>query len=264
MDLKVTIFHSLNGLFPKKKLDCRRSERDYSIWEYTSGPDNYGIYRDYITLENNIVLDLGCGLGGKTVYYAQQGVDFIVGLDIDELHIKAARQLSLEKNAQNISLVIGDAQHLPFKGDVFNIVLMNNVFEHITNPKSKKALNEVKTILKERGRACIDFSPWSAKRAAHTAEYFRIPWCHLLFSDRTLLKALGEMNPKARFGKLSYEEHFRELNKMAIDDFREMIEELNLRVIHFAVKSVEKKDFLIKLPFVGKYFVDIIVCVLEK
>ena len=74
----------LNNFFPKRKLIDRDSPRSYSEGEYRGAPSSLALYTPYINLEGKTVLDAGCGLGGKTVFYAEHGCKSIIGIDMDE------------------------------------------------------------------------------------------------------------------------------------------------------------------------------------
>jgi len=69
---------------------------------------------------NNIrVLDVGCGRGG-TLFYIKHNYKpmIIVGLDISQENIKFCRS----KN-EKINFIVGDAENLPFKEQVFDVLI---------------------------------------------------------------------------------------------------------------------------------------------
>lgn len=78
-------------------------------------------------------LDVGCaeGLYIKLFSSSMDSEDFCcVGLDIAKNYLTKTK-----KKAPNASLVLGDAHHLPFREDVFDLVLCSEVLEHVLNPK---------------------------------------------------------------------------------------------------------------------------------
>jgi ubiquinone/menaquinone biosynthesis C-methylase UbiE len=55
----------------------------------------------------------------------------------------------LDLVATSAANIVGDAQHLPFRGSVFTEVYERNVLEHMPNPAEH--LSEVKRVLKQNG-----------------------------------------------------------------------------------------------------------------
>ena len=94
------------------------------------------------------------------------------------------------------------------------------------------ALKECKRVIKPNGRICLEFPPWTSWDASHLYDYIYIPWCQLVFSTETMVNVIKTMNPKPRYGKLSVVEHFLELNRLTITEFKGIILELNFKVIN--------------------------------
>ncbi len=98
------------------------------------------------------ILDLGCGTGS---WLAQQGKGrLLVGLDIS---------LGMAREAKKASqaIVVGDAERLPFKGDVFDLVLSRG--DSITQAYDVlEAFGEVHRVLASGGRLCFEMG-WGCK-----------------------------------------------------------------------------------------------------
>jgi ubiquinone/menaquinone biosynthesis C-methylase UbiE len=84
-------------------------------------------------------LDVGCGHGLITEYLRNRGI-FCVGLDVDIRNLKS--------NIRSL-FVRADAQSLPFKSGVFDMVLALELLEHLPTPKT--ALAEFHRVLKPKG-----------------------------------------------------------------------------------------------------------------
>ena len=73
-------------------------KESYAMWQYRRGADTIAFYRQRYTLEEMFqgkrVLDIGCGAGGKTMYYAAQGVEHIYGMDIVAGYRQQAEELA--------------------------------------------------------------------------------------------------------------------------------------------------------------------------
>jgi len=166
---------------------AKLSVRGYQEWEYREierisselGPDWH--------LNNSNILDAGCGLGGKPVYYEQNGAHQIVAFDIRFLSVKSARELVKEKNCANILLTQADSARLPYKSDYFDAVVSINVFEHVDDIHS--TLLECKRVLRPGGLMFLHFPPFYSPWGAHLEGWINFPWPNVFFSDKTLIEA---------------------------------------------------------------------------
>lgn len=96
--------------------------------------------------KGDVVLDIGCGDGFFSKRIAVQIPNAkVVGCDIEIQ--------KLVKGNVNVHIVICDAQHLPFRDNSINKIVMNEVLEHL--PNSNLACDEISRVLAVRGRAYI-------------------------------------------------------------------------------------------------------------
>jgi len=91
-----------------------------------------------------IFLDIGCSAGINTVYFGTL-VKESVGIEFDSEAVKIG---NAQKN-KNVTLLIGDAIHLPFKDEIFEVVICNHIYEHV--PDAQILMDEVYRILKPGG-----------------------------------------------------------------------------------------------------------------
>jgi len=116
-------------------------------------------------VKNMRMLDIGCGTGSLAVHCFWPGspLDCIVGLDLSENMLrKAGEKINLLKLADKVSLTLGDAEHLPFSDNSFDLITCCNSFHHY--PHQQRALNEMHRVLRKNGRlilidGCRD-DPW--------------------------------------------------------------------------------------------------------
>jgi len=92
-------------------------------------------------------LDVGTGFGFGFIRGVRDGFDCF-GLEFDKERVKKTAQ-KLRENGFGITLVVGDAQNLPFKKDIFDLVGCSHVIEHI--PNDKKSLQDIYYSLKKGG-----------------------------------------------------------------------------------------------------------------
>jgi len=103
------------------------------------------------TYEWSSLLDVGCGDGLflkilSSIYRA----GFLVGLDIyfNPLWIKIKKHAAL-----TVDFVVGDALHLPFRDEAFDIAFEKDALHHVEDPL--KALKEMKRVVKCGGKTLI-------------------------------------------------------------------------------------------------------------
>jgi SAM-dependent methyltransferase len=124
------------------------------------------------------ILDAGCGTGLNLKYLQTCGCS--IGLDISEDALRFSRIRGLP------SLVCGSADRLPFKNNVFDLVLALDVIEHIEDDKS--AIKEFYRVLRTGGSLIVTvpafMSLWSEHDLAvhHKRRYARPEICDLLRS----------------------------------------------------------------------------------
>lgn len=92
-----------------------------------------------------ICLDIGCSTGTITKTLTPH-FKKIIGIDIDEPGIKEARK---KNTYPNLIFKLGDTLNLPFRNDYFDVVICNNVYEHVSNPF--KMVSEIYRVLKKGG-----------------------------------------------------------------------------------------------------------------
>jgi ubiquinone/menaquinone biosynthesis C-methylase UbiE len=106
--------------------------------------------KQHTDIRGKNILDVGCGTGGISVAFARAGAK-VVGLDsgnTDPVNIKMATARAKKEKA-DIAFVRGDAQQLPFQDRTFDVVVCNDVIEHVARPK--ELAREVSRVLKPGG-----------------------------------------------------------------------------------------------------------------
>jgi arsenite methyltransferase len=102
--------------------------------------------------EREIVLDLGCGAGLDLYFYAKSvgSKGKVYGLDISDDMIEKAKHNMKLVGRDNVELVCGSSDNLPFKNDFFEVVASNGIYN--LSPDKEKVLKEVYRVLKPGGR----------------------------------------------------------------------------------------------------------------
>lgn len=105
----------------------------------------------YIDLHDKYILDGGCGTGDYILEFLKYSVN-VFGVEYNEDKVKAFK--SSNRNPENVR--VGSIEELDFEDGKFDIVLLNEVLEHVSN--EKKALEEMKRVLRPGGILVL-FSP---------------------------------------------------------------------------------------------------------
>ena len=79
--------------------------KTYSMWQYEKGEDTIKFYLDYLSKDEMFrdkeILDIGCGAGGKSLYYASCGAKKVTGVDIVPKYEQDSMELAKKLNLQN-------------------------------------------------------------------------------------------------------------------------------------------------------------------
>ena len=265
MRLSESICLFLNNLFPKRKREGRGTTMDYSEGQYIWAGRGFKEFTPYVSLKDKVVLDAGCSFGGKTVFYSEQGCKSITGLDLDPVRIKHAKEFAEKKNAKNIAYIEGNLVKLPFESDTFDVIFLNDVVEHIARPILFDALKECKRVIKPGGKICIEFPPWTSYDASHLYDYIFIPWCQVIFSSKTLINVVNKIAPGEKtLGSLTVVEHFNELNRITIREFKKMVRDIDFNVVEIKPLILLKLNFFRYVPFFNKYLTRRLLAILSK
>jgi ubiquinone/menaquinone biosynthesis C-methylase UbiE len=102
---------------------------------------------DAMAVAHGALLEIGCGAGRYTRAFLHYRPDLNVsGCDISHIALEEARAAD---RTGKIRYQLGDALNLPYDDNSFDIVLLFDVFEHVTDVR--KAAGEVARVLKPGG-----------------------------------------------------------------------------------------------------------------
>lgn len=253
-------------------------QKTYAQWQFEKGHDTIKNYTAVTTpdamFKDKNVLDIGCGAGGKTVFYASLGAKHTTGLEILEKYRDEAESLAEEKGyGDRFSFVQGDASAMPFEDNSFDTIIMNDAMEHVDEPLA--TLKECYRVLKGDGKLYVNFPPYYHPYGAHLSDAIGFPWVHLFFSEQTLIGVYKELVKDLPDGdeRIAFrissdekgEEYFSYINHMTISRFRKILPKTDFRVAHYdeiPLRSIVAP--FAKLPLFKEVFVKMVVVILEK
>lgn len=151
--------------------------------------------------ENDLVLDVGCGIGGSGIWLAKERKANVVGLNIvDRQLIRSKNLVNGKKLEQKVKFIKGDYQKLPFKDNAFDVFWSLESIEHATNLND--FMSEAFRVLKPGGRVVIaatflgDRSDISQEEARQMQVGQEVAGC---FNDFRSAKANVEIMEKVGF-----------------------------------------------------------------
>ena len=148
---------------------------NYATAKFHSSPENL---REMLELANpqrgDLVLDVATGAGHVALALAPH-VRRVYGLDLTREMLEQARRLSTERAVPNVSWVLGDAAHLPFAEETFDLYTVRAAPHHF--PDVDAFLHEAHRVLRPGRHAIfIDCAPpLPARDVLHDVELRRDP-----------------------------------------------------------------------------------------
>jgi ubiquinone/menaquinone biosynthesis C-methylase UbiE len=123
--------------------------RDY--FEACTAPENRYILQHLGDVTGKKLLDLGCGAGENSVYFAKKGA-ICIASDYSQGMVDVALNLAAQNHVQ-IEGAIVNAMAIDFPDNSFDIVYAANLLHHLPEPKT--CIQEMHRILKPGGKACF-------------------------------------------------------------------------------------------------------------
>lgn len=143
-------------------------EKNQDAWIY--------VINKYVKKMNGkTILDVGCGLGGFGIASKKMGAKF-VGIDISN-EIYRARQMA----SGQLELLKSDGRDIPFKSNVFDIVVSIGTLEHIKNPD--RFVAEMLRVLKPKGFIFLFYGPNRKFHWLDNPDHKKIVCTYLTYED---------------------------------------------------------------------------------
>lgn len=165
----------------------------YFQWRLGEAETFLARFGDRLDLRGTHVLDYGCGFGSTCVVLAQRGAAQVVGTDTD--HDRLAFSTTIVQTdyphlRDRVAFVPPDA----LGAARFDVVISQDCFEHYADPVA--ILQTIRGHLTDTGRVLIGFSPlWKSPSGGHIGYMTRVPWAHLLFPERVIMRERRRYRP---------------------------------------------------------------------
>ncbi len=172
-------------------LAMRRSQEEFDDEQAGGFLKFFDSFDGYVS-DSGIIVDLGCGFGGRTIAFERRFKAHTIGLEINQRVGLIAQRFAESKGSKNTSFVTGVGNGLPFSSNSVDLILCYDVMEHVQDPEG--CLAECWRVLKPKGRCLLVFPPYFHPTGAHLEGYVsHTPWTHLLFPSSVLLGAIDEI-----------------------------------------------------------------------
>jgi ubiquinone/menaquinone biosynthesis C-methylase UbiE len=121
--------------------------RVVQAFESSTAPENRFILQRMGELSGKKVLDVGCGLGESSVYFALKKAE-VSALDLSPKMVETTVQLGKEFGV-TINGIVGSAERLDVESDFFDFVYLGNIIHHVENREN--LFREIRRVLKPGG-----------------------------------------------------------------------------------------------------------------
>lgn len=226
------------GYWMLKKI-CPGGDSGYLSGEAYANKSKLGVlFGDgfFDEIRGRTVIDFGCGTGGEAVEMAERGARRVIGVDIRDAWLVAARAHAAAHNVSDRCTFMNAPDQ---RGDV--IVSLDS-FEHFDDPA--EILRIMDGYLAPGGRVIATFGPtWLHPLGGHLFSVF--PWAHLLFTETALLRWRKSIRPNQTATRITE----CGLNKITIQRFEQIVADSPFRFERFEAKPIRGLRVLGWRPF---------------
>jgi SAM-dependent methyltransferase len=290
--LSIWTVMQLNKVFPRpENIEnmhyAKLSDEAYFLHEYQETIKLQPEFGPRFNVQDKRVLDVGSGLGGKPVYYAELGAKQVYGIDLRTISCQVASAQAKSRDLNNVLPFVGDASRMPFASESFDVIVSVNVFEHLDDIRG--TLCETRRVLRKDGLVFLHFPPFYSPWGAHLENWINIPWPHVFFSEKTLIEVARRIEA-VRKNNESYiptaqvdwakQERLPELNRITAAEFMAVLRDTGFHIVeshmlpfgrHFLPRrgilgkvALAFLKSLARLPYSREYITTKMVFVLSK
>lgn len=184
------------------------------------------LFLNEIDLNGKDVLDFGCGMGGMSLWIAENWDCKVTALDIDPFHIEIANALQAKYKHENVTFSEQNILEQPMDKK-FDFITLFDVAEHIDVKILKDIFKALKQHLKEGGKIFISYPPWDGPWGSHLDKITSFPWPQFL-PKKYLNKMLDERNHPT-VGRNDVKTDYLELNHLRPKMLKNLMKEAGLK-----------------------------------
>ncbi len=127
-------------------------------------------YIDLSMIKDKIVVEIGCGYGRETVYFAKHAKK-VYAIEVSDTIIEKAKRYCLKQNGNldNIQFVLADKYNTNIPQGI-DFVYSRHVFQHLTPQQTQDYINIFYNKLNKGGYFCSQFYLGNTKKYPQNAE----------------------------------------------------------------------------------------------
>jgi SAM-dependent methyltransferase len=181
--VKELALKSIVSIRPPARTRTHVDHAAYVRWQFSTTPALLAKFPK-LDLANKRVLEIGCGTGGRSAYFASLGAATVVGIDINRDEIEIARreiQLQFPTLASRVEF-LPSTEHGKLDIGEFDVVVLIDCLEHVVSPPDIVRLAHAYT--KPGGTCYVGVCGWYHAWGSH---FSMMPFLNVFFSDEEIL-----------------------------------------------------------------------------
>lgn len=214
------------------------------------------------------VLEIGCGHGGNSCFMAMAGARRVMGIDINTTNLSYAKEFAALQTVRfgldfklPVSFLATPAEQMPFADESFDLVLADNLFEHVDDPEG--VMKEGSRVLRPGGILLVpNFSSIFSKYGLHLKYGFNLPWANLLFSEEAIIRTLYRLaatDPKmfvfypgltGECKRIRDVRRHKDLNDITFKKFKTIARQTGFEIVSFRPSTTLTGWFAKRLPII--------------
>ncbi len=271
---RTEIAHSTEMKDSLKDIDAYDAYRSNEMGRIVTAATNYGV-----NICGKSLVEIGCNDGAISIGYLDEGASYVIGVDVDESAIKRAQKIH---TVPGITFVLSTPKKIPLEDECADVIIIYDVFEHISHPVT--ILKELYRILRPGGQILIGTWGWYHPFAPHLWSTMPVPWAHVLFSEKTVLRVcrrvyhsnwyVPNMHDRDSNGNRLPDKYVNEkistdyLNKLLIRDFEKAFEKSGFKhvtnLVPFGSRYARFTQLFLHIPWIREFFTSYVWFVLTK
>lgn len=152
---------NINDKWNTHKLSINKIDGEYQISLSEIIKDSINLFKDK---KYKKILDLGCGKGRNSLYFAQHGFE-VFASDISVKSMNSLKNKIYKKNISNIKVHNFSFTDIQFEDNFFDVVVSTSVLHHAKIKDIEKGISEIYRVLKPHG--CFIFDILSKEDASY-------------------------------------------------------------------------------------------------
>jgi len=192
LNLPYALCYPFTRLARRLRVQSDREENQdlgtYFESQYLSTLDRYHRHMGELDLKGKTVLDVGSGLGGRSLGWLELGARNVINIEINRQTLEAGRAIFAERYSERAEQIDFRHPEEMTNAGMGEVAILFDTFEHLVDPSY--VLQQIHGWLRAGGLLWIGSIGWYNHMASHCASHIPIPWCQVLFSEKAILKTI--------------------------------------------------------------------------